>query len=298
VQTGRIVQVVSEDIKGELEEVVGRLPGIAARLVGQTAPPPPPPPPKKSEPVVETPKAEPQPVTPAVAPVAGPVAVLNGEKEDRNRNRGGLRISYSMFPGTLKSSAKTSSLSLSDYIQSDSAAQFYNAQSFGPSITNNFALLFFIKAGKFINISIGPSFLYNSQEITSYDNATLATSDLTRTITVTAIEPGVNFVKRIYPLKINAGLFVDFNMLTFNNDYSSTSSLGVSDNWTDFDMGFGIGGGARGGVEIMLGKHVGLNAELVYRFATFSTIESSKFSLEYSVTPQMLGFGFGANFYF
>jgi TolB-like protein len=308
VQTGRIIQVVSEDIKGELEEVVGRLPGIAARLVGQA-----PPPPKKREPEVQAPKEEPrqkQPEPQVTTPVVQgetPAAVIDGEKEERNRNRAGLRFYYSMFPGVIDSRATigTSLLSSISTSTSDSAmADSYNMASFDPSIMNKFALLFFIKAGKFINISIGPAFSFNSQAVPSYysgydndGNYAFTSGTLTRTITITGIEPGVNFVKRFYPLKINAGLFADFDLLTINNDYTSIDTYNSRLDWTDSDVQLGFGGGARGGAEIMLGTHFGLNVDLIYHIVGFLSMGSDH-SITYDMTPQMLGFGFGANIYF
>ncbi len=128
VSTAKIYKVVSLDITGGIEDVVGRLPGIAHELVGTagdaTA---------KEAPVVVKEKV-PEPVIEAVAeekpkePEAAPVVVektpdsqnANDLRASRNKNRGGIRLGIFFSPNGLKSHGPMTSdePKLGDVVQS------------------------------------------------------------------------------------------------------------------------------------------------------------------------------------
>jgi len=164
VRTGQIVRVVSEDIKGSIEDAVSRLGAIAAKLVGSEPP----------TPVVERPQPEPgfdivQPQTPpATAEKEDEPAreiTLAPEKEDKNSNRSGLRLGYTFFPRTPRYTRQDTTF------EPDQATWFQRAD-----------LHFLIGIGPLFAITVGPSYGWAQQQFNlttgsySYIEATMVAS--------------------------------------------------------------------------------------------------------------------------
>lgn len=300
VTSGAITQVVSEDVKGNIEDLVGRLGNIAERLISgksaKTMPAPvvaAPAPEATPEPEAKSePDAEPEEENVEAAPQVE-TAQIDGDKEDLNRNRGGIRLSYTGFPGRAN-------------------IYVYNLDSEGSSDSTELAttnlrrlqLLFFIKAGNLFTVTLGPAIAWsNLEEKDLY-------STYTEKYRLVSLEPGFNFAKRWYPFKLNAGLFVEGDMMTvsyvinyeYDDPYQSSADPVL-------DIAFAFGGGGRFGAEIMLGTpHVGFNMELVARYLAFTSANSisgegtlstlSDNDYDYELMFPAVGWTAGFNFYF
>ena len=262
VGTGAVLRVVSEDVRGEIEDLAGRLRTIAKRLVGDVAPddvPPPPPPLPEVDVVTETAEALP----PKTVPPAAPLAQEDDPAARRNRNRAGIRVGYTTFPGNARLRMKY-----------DFNGSYYNGDpSFDTTVTletthlRRLQLLFLIRAGQLFTVSIGPSYSWSES---AYENNEHSNQERYH---ILSLEPGFNFSRRWHPFKVNAGIFADLSMLMVSyeeeayydayNRYDSTSSL--------LDVGFGAGLGVKVGAEVLLGTpHAGFSLDMIIRALSFS----------------------------
>ena len=304
VKTAKIMKVVSEDIKGDIEEVVGRLPGIASQLAGAGSGA------QKEKPITlekkeELKKQEEKPAEtvkeekPEVAePKEETKVEVSDERAEKNKNRFGIKIGMNIFPG--KGSLR---VNFSDYLYGDTAYD-YNASALVDSakITRGPLLNYFfkgvLKAGQFITIDIGGGYSGKRTEYEWNYSKEVHTADIFSFPCF-----GVNFVKRWYPLKMNIGILADFNILSYTVDTYSryysfeTFTKDSTYNW----IGLNGGVGARTGLEIMAGKHVGFNVDFVYYFSYFETFPysiNSNTDVAWILTMPPLAVGFGVNFYF
>ncbi|MBN1575701.1 MAG: hypothetical protein JW913_04065, partial [Chitinispirillaceae bacterium] len=122
---------------------------------------------------------------------------------------------------------------------------------------------------------------------------------------------GVNFVKRIHPLKINAGVFANF---TFPIIYYEFSEEEYDSYWSNSDsdvkFAFRVIPGVRTGAEILAGEHVGFSVDFIFQWLNMDMdydfdemdMDYSDSDTEYDITQQntfpAIGIGFGVNFYF
>jgi|WetSurMetagenome_2_1015567.scaffolds.fasta_scaffold00209_27 TolB-like protein len=315
VKTAKIMKVVSVDIRGDIDEVVSKLPDIAAQLVAQEAPVQPvPPPPAAIEKKEDVRKEEPKKVEqkPAETPAAAAPVVEKKEepqpekrpeivdpKKDRNKNRGGIRVGMNLF-GTHVTrmlsygNASPQTVNYDDYRSQDTIRS-------GSLI--NFFFKGAIRAGRFITVDIGAGY---SQEQTNFIETDFYgnTSRETHTANIFSIPSiGVNFVKRWFPLKINAGVLADLNILLYSIDFHNLDGPALY--FLTINGGFGL----RAGAEIMAGKHVGFNADFVYYYSHFDTNKksvtfydndgnSTDADWRWSLTMPPVALGLGVNFYF
>jgi hypothetical protein len=90
------------------------------------------------------------------------------------------------------------------------------------------------------------------------------------TYVVPMIHFGLSFVKRLYPIKINAGGFVNFGMpittysVSIIEPYSVLDTNVVVDEGIDVDVK--INPGFRAGVEFLMGSHFSIGVEGVWSF--------------------------------
>jgi hypothetical protein len=134
-----------------------------------------------------------------------------------------------------------------------------------------FDLMFLIRAGKVLYVSIGPAYMFRSEQyVNDVDGGSPLTYEDIYDIDyrIISIEPGLNFVKRFYPLKINAGLMVGVNLLLGKSRYEYNTYYGETEVERYLAVGYSFGG--RGGVELLAGPHVGFNIDFLYRYCRFS----------------------------
>lgn len=290
VETAKILKVVSRDISGGIEGVVKVLPNLADELVDEIKNEATP---VTVEPVVkEEPKEEPEKI----------VVTEEQEKEDfdaatpgkkavdsKNKNVGGIRIAYSLYPGEIKTEYYDSEYFDSyeeiewlndEYLDNDSV---YLSESRSVKFRANLA--FMIAVGKFISIDIGPGFgfLKQSSDYSLYFEDDLLemdyiNADVEQEIQVLSpnVSFGVNFVKRFSPLKINIGFIVDlnFNLLKYSDnwdfDYVYTYYDDIN-NYVDRAFVFSTSFGPRAGVEILAGKKVGFSLDYIFKYDKLET---------------------------
>jgi hypothetical protein len=331
VQTAKIIAVVSVDIKGGIEDVVKYLPNIAKQLVEETS---------VAKPIATVPVQQPQIVQSPVIPIEvvtsdqapvvdtttkkkeapAPVTVYIGKKDSKNMNRGGIRLSANLFPGEMAMSYWSSSENKfkkdnqpfdNHYYDSLSKISYYTGvEHHKMHLRAN--VEFLIKAGQYLDLSIGPGFMYllKSHKYTNNRylyNSVYRTKEDSWKLNIIApnLTTGINFVKRFFPLKINVGILVDvnFNIIRFNENYS------VLDNYnfplytydhSDIDFKINASFGPRAGVEILAGQHVGFNVDFVYRYSRITTDLNfvSTFDQQWQFTLPGIGVGMGINFYF
>jgi TolB-like protein len=307
VKTAKIIKVVSVDIKGDIEEVVSALPGIASQLVGPALPGQQPVAIEKKDQGGHSKDTTVSEQKPPDEPKA--VELPADEKLERNKNRAGIRLAFNIYGNGIVAKrhatyydANDNNLSTSVYTYTDSD------YTFSPLL--NPQVKFFFKAGPFIDIDIGPNYSYEAIEskptVDSYGYS-YSYGDYLNTF---GLAFGVNFVKRWYPVKMNIGLMVDFNYLLNMEEFkdSDPSYLGEADSMS-FHNSVNISAGFRAGAEIMAGKHVGFNIDFLYQycyyetmaetdydFPTGSTASYSKWYLSYLLPS--IGIGLGVNFYY
>jgi TolB-like protein len=298
VKTAKITKVVSKDIKGNIEDVVGELRPIAVELVGLTGTPqfvek------RSEEKPAETEQPKPESVSePEKQEVA--VAPTPDDRSEKNKNRAGVRLAANMYGNGLV--AKRHSTFTDSYGLNSSTEVFTAADSlYNYSMFFNPQIKFFFKAGPVITIDIGPTYTYGSME--SKDNSYGSYGNY---LNVMGVAFGVNFVKRWYPVKMNLGLMVDFNYLLNMEEWKNTNmySLTSSDS-VAVHGGGNVSYGMRAGAEFMAGKHIGFNVDFLFMYSYFETFsETDHYSTGstdewyYSYLLPMLGIGCGVNFYY
>jgi len=334
VKTAKIVKVVSVDIKGDIEEVVGALPGIASQLVGASTQAPQPLALEKKEEakpaeqakeekraVVEEKKEEAKPAEQVKEEKRAVVeekkeekaSEVTDERKERNKNRFGISFGMRIFGPDLTRMyhlIEYDPTQSYDVVTQDTTYDFdkNSTATITRTLLLNYYLKGTIKAGPFITIDIGGAY---SREQTDY----VWPQDIKRTHTAEVYSfptLGLNFVKRWYPFKLNVGLLADLNILSYTIDYYSWDTNNESFykdttlNYVTLDGGFGL----RAGGEIMAGKHVGFNFDFVYYFSQFQTFSqryegtdstgttTSRSDRQWTITMPPIALGLGVNFYF
>ena len=260
VKSGQITRVVSRDVKGAIEDVVTNLGSIAAELVDGTAnktqtiigynnPPP------KAEPVAVEEKKEPAVTTTKLE--SEPVAVID-EREELNRNRGGMQMGFGMMFGRMQSKYTNT---FDDGINTFAL----DTTLLAPLVIKTASLKFMIKAGPILTVDIGSGFSWGTE---ATDSSTSFASRRKDEIFygMIPITFGLSFTKRFYPLKINVGIIGDYNFMWAN--YPAVNR------WPDsltvqFGSGWSIG--TKAGLEFMLGTHVGISADFIWKYQLETT---------------------------
>ncbi len=309
VQTAQILKVVSIDISGEIEAILQYLPGIAKQLVGVESEPVEV---IESEPPAET--AVQPPSQPAVVPLVESTESEERVKvSDKNENRFGVRFSFNWFPMGItpyRYNIKTDEYDedtlfehFDKIVDSLENEDYWDVEKF--KLHFRFQVDFMIKAGQFVSIDVGPGFMLLNQYWDHDYNGLQNYYDSKRRILIIApnMTTGVNFVKRFYPLKINAGFVLDVNANFIKSVYTSnTDTLVVTDHFNRRrrDVVPSVSFGPRVGVEIIAGPYFGFNIDFLYRYAVIETDIDL-----FEVTDQkwkfrLPGFGLGAgvNLYF
>lgn len=296
VKTAKIVKVVSVDIKGDIEEVVSALPGIAGQLVGPALPGQQPIAINKKDTTVSEQKQQEE--TKAVEPPAD-------EKFERNKNRAGVRLAFNIYGnGLVAKTHVTHYDNTGTNLGTDITTFGDSGYTFSPLL--NPQVKFFFKAGPFIDIDVGPSYSYEaieSKPAVDNNNYSYSYGDY---LNMFGVALGVNFVKRWYPVKMNIGLMVDFNYLLNMEEFknSDPSYVGNPDSLA-FHNSANISAGFRAGAEIMAGKHVGFNLDFLFQYSYFET-QQEEFDFAdgafnkwyFSYLMPSIGIGLGVNFYY
>lgn len=319
VKTAKIVKVVSVDVKGDIEDVVGRLKNIAEQLVGeQQAPtrslneaPSAPIESKKEEPKEESKKG---PIKVEKAEIEKPkeekkeeAEVTDNDLSWKTKNRSGIRLVvnrllgpyneqghwiYNNTYGTKYSERKTAL---------DSLYPETNVSGFV-----NMGVLFSIRAGQIFVIDIGPSFTYGD---VSYRKGVSNAVTISNTLGIFSFHSGLNFVKRWYPFKMNIGILIEANYLNYAETFPVTDSYGFTSDSTIYSHGFNFSFGLRTSGEYLIGKHFGINVDIDFIRSNYETLTESydnynngtwigtyDFSRIIDLPPILLGIGF--NFYY
>ncbi len=303
VKTAKIVKVVSVDIKGELEEVVSQLPGIASQLVAPVT--------QNEKPVALENKGEAG--NPEVVKEAKEESKvektpeLTDERKERNKNRAGVRLAFNLYGNGLI--AKTHVTHYDEY-GNNTGTNVYTAPeslyTFSPVF--NPQVKFFFKAGPFITIDVGPSYAYEAIESKNVEYDQYGNYyQYGDYLNVFGLAVGVNFVKRWYPVKMNIGLMLDFNGLLNMEEYKFTDPTytGNPDS-TSLHYSANASVGLRAGAEIMVGKHVGFNLDFLFQYSYFETEQQTYYSPDgtyynkwfLSYLLPWFGIGFGVNYYY
>jgi TolB-like protein len=306
VQTAQITHVVSQDIKGGIEEVAGALRDIARQLVMDE--PGPVVEVKKQEPRREERKAEvkaEEPPPPVVEPAKEPEPqAVTDKKAERNKNRGGVRLQFSWYPADMTEYARDKSggtwqeqKDRYDAASYDSLSKLGYATRFGTNLYR-WEMLFAIPLGKVLELDVGPGLAYYKEQRYFSNSSSVDWRDWTLRITSPNVTLGFGFVKRFYPLKINVGALLDlnFNILRVNNSWD----FGGGDNGTFHGSDFSVNAsfGPRVGVELMGGPHFGVNVDFQYRYSRITNNVFESDTYDYRFLMAGVGLNTGVNFYF
>ncbi len=312
VTTAQITQVVSEDISGGIEQVVGRLKGIANQLVGLPAHGAAEPP-RKVRRVEAEPEPEPTPepeVTPEPSDEPPPPVVQEEPPkltepeppQDKWRNRSGIRLSgaFSLGSPDLENALLFDSYS-GMWIPSDGDAwddlrEEFEREGHDIDETERFVRLQInniIKAGRFVTIDVGAGVLLaRDHHIYKYDgyNSALGYNmteefDWEFRATSPYVIVGLNFVPRVKILKFNIGMLLDvnFNIMRYEFYYywDNWSTPGSTE-WrqSDGDFGVNVSFAPRVGFELFAGPHVGFGLDVLYLVNTMRADISAGFEYE------------------
>ena len=175
VQTSKIINVVSVDVKGEIEDLVGHLQGIALQLVNGSGDAPPD---KASSIVVDkenivVPKEDTviqtMPDTTPIIETVPEERVDIGSDTNRNKNRAGVSFVLEVG-GKIKhyiDDELYERIVLSDSI--GDVIEVFDQEYFSIEMSSlvNLQARFQIKAGPFLNIAVGPGFMAATESYTS-----------------------------------------------------------------------------------------------------------------------------------
>jgi hypothetical protein len=236
--------------------------------------------------------------------------MVDGDREEKNKNRAGLRVCFNMFPGERRHWVRREGTLYGASIDTTIKANEENAVD-GGSVAPQIAIKAVIPIGKFVTIDagIGTQFARDAYEYTYWDSTYYTTGTNTESFVLIApsLSLGANFVARIYPLKINAGILTDltWGIQYWNFDYGNLYMIDTM----AFRSTFAAGIGARAGVELMAGPHLGLAVDFIIRRLKFEFLTSeetgtdeyynyydNKFYWQVALPP--IGVGFSMNFYF
>jgi curli biogenesis system outer membrane secretion channel CsgG len=304
VRTAQIRQVVSEDIKGDVEDVVGRLSSIARRLLtkpGETAPPPAQiAQESQPEPVVaEEEEQEEEEVEVAVVEVDDDSD--EQEQEDipagKNDNRSGLRLHFSLYGTTAE---YRSGSSLVDLYEDYSIKEF--SEGLDSELDPNYVAYhlrlgvdFLIRAGNSVLVSVGPGILLYGEtayweDYTANQNFISYQDEFSRRIVAPGAQVSVVYTKRWHPVKISAGLVGAFNIAIVSTTldlYSSTES--------DVGVASMFGVGPTVAFELLPSPKFGFYIDTHYLFNNTATVEFSSWKYESVGEISLPGFGFTAS---
>lgn len=317
VQTGRIAKAVSRDISGGIEGVVSHLSSIAGELVGNEVAPAAAPVVTQEE-IEEVSEEDNPPTPPEIAnedTEQSKVSEPEDEEEeddgprDRNANGSGIRISASFFgPEYEEQFVAEQYDSYGSYLgdfefRLDEAGFIEN----GGINFKAFDLLFMIKAGPFLNVDLGFGFETGGKDYL-LNSLVYAYNSAQHRISAFSFLSGLNFVKRFYPLKINAGIQAGGSVLVVNESYSANEFSGLEDS-TYVTAGFSYVLGGRAGAEILAGSHFGFGTDLLIRFLNGATVPNdeddtdvtnavSYYTVKRYLTLPVVGLSFCINFYY
>jgi hypothetical protein len=327
VQTSKVINVVSVDVKGEIEDLVNKLPYIANQLVNETktddsAQVQTPPPEVSPEPKEEFEINESETATVATVDTVEKTEEKKpeqpkeiGKNKDKNENRFG--ISFVMeIGGAPRHKATLDTLSDNAVILFDSVGQslgYYSEENYVHEKTPliNLQVRFQLKMGPFLNMAIAPGLMFATEKYSPKDAVDGKIDQLEITYAVPMIHLGLSYVKRIYPIKINAGGFLNFTMpiTTYTNTIGAFDVYG--DPVTpreDSDVDLKLAPGLRAGVEFLIGAHFSIGAEGVWTFwpkyeTKFNFDEFDLKNFDDPVTTQTIKYpsfnlGLNFNFYF
>lgn len=311
VQTGKITRVVSRDIDGGIEDVVGHLRSICDELTGDVgAKSAAAPVQKKAEPKKEEPAAEEQEKT-----SAAPETELS-DRAEKNRNRGGIQLKF-VLRGVMKEQDQF--YWTDDYGYNSPVTRTYEVNKTDwsyadPLRLSGAQLKFMIRAGKALTVDIGMGFINGSRK---YGDDPLLVYDtciqIEENVGTYSFMTGLTFVKRWYPIKLNIGIMLDADLMAAVAELTAVDEYGYPawENTQYVHVGFTVTPGLRTGMEFLLGKHVGLGAELILQFSHFKSLLPDSYNIytlmgDYyrtleitkQITLSPLSFGAGVNFYF
>ena len=314
VRTAKIVKVVSVDVKGDIEDVVGKIKDIAEQLVGGASEAK-----KEPEPVVQQkPKEEPnvreakeeKPIVEPPKEEKRAIQIPEDERTGLNKNRSGIRVGMNMFFGEHQDQEKLIYYNNSGDTMYQSTSNLNTLSSLKKiSMTPliNPCVIFAIKAGPVLAIDLGFGIGTKSVKYQWDSGGTTITWD--DQLTLFSFLTGINFVKRWYPFKLNIGIILDANYLNL-----AETSVGTDNNYgyTYFDTtlnyyGFNVSVGLRMGGEYLIGNHVGISADILFCRSHFETLarEVSGNNIYQGTTDAIriidmpvFGLGFGINFYY
>ena len=208
------------------------------------------------------------------------VVVIVTKKErkkvlDPNRNRAGLRLYCGTYWGPPAFSINDTlykPVTTGDFGPGYDSTMLFTS---GPLVHLDLSVIF--KAGPFIAITIGPSFTW--QNMTSIIESSINTNDARLEFMYGSAGPhfDVTYVKRILPCKINAGIFWDIGYSWWSSTLESTGAggssiadetvLGMQGNGlVNFAWAFGVGAGARGGIEYVFRERFGINLDFTFQY--------------------------------
>lgn len=263
--------------------------------------------------VLSQPKPEPHKQTPPLVITEESEKVPDsGDTSDKNKNRSGVRISANYFFGTIKVQFYDTTDTWVDDVGKEDIEEMENDPNSSNALYRDYLLRlqinFMIKVGPFLAVDIGPGLMtaYQELDFLYLDSSSSLDQYQSWQIITPNISAGISFLRRFYPIKINAGLLVDinFNIFRYKSEvFYKESNSSFAFMIDDVDFAMNVSFGPRVGIEILRGSHFGFSLDFLYRYYLIKNDFSFKFfgenvNMKYRFRLPGVGIGAGVNFYF
>jgi hypothetical protein len=238
------------------------------------------------------------------------------DRADKNRNRAGIQLKF-VLRGVMKESDLFNWFDISGYA-TNSVSKDINTTYWSyadPLRLTGGQLKFMIRAGRALTVDLGLGILNGSR---TYGEDPIdfppPCVQIEENVGCYSFMTGLTFVKRWYPIKLNIGIMLDADMMGAIATVTAVDGYGYEtweNKYTYTHIGFTVTPGLRTGMEFLIGKHVGLGADLMLQFSHFKSILPDSYDIYNSdltyygtleivkqITLSPFAFGTGVNFYF
>jgi hypothetical protein len=160
------------------------------------------------------------------------------------------------------------------------------------------------------NIELGPHFLFSRETYTLKNEYVMSyeADELQLTYFSPGLHTGFNFVKRIHPLKINAGIFLNVSIPIIAYTIDSWDTDGYSYENSSARVAVKAVPGVRAGAEILASPNVGFSLDFVFQYIKVDidydfdemdiTTDDDDINYSQDIIYPKFAIGLGVNFYY
>ena len=192
----------------------------------------------------------------------------------KSENRSGIRFIINGLVGRYNEQTHLTSFDANGMQKSDQTValndEFPNRLPFV-----NVGLFFSFKQEKWLTLDLGPGITYGTIK---YGNGFSDRPVFSSSLEIFLLHAGINFVKRYYPYKMNAGIFLEGNFVNYVGIYGQNDSTEVVSGGFGNQLvlqGFNFSYGMVTGGEYLIGKHLGVSLDFGFICFHFETLKKT-----------------------